>query len=89
MLKFLKIRKIGVLSLELKTDELETFKQILLVEKRDKVLIQEELLQMYIQSENLLNAYESLQSKYDAISQSKLGKLTYIYWKLLKRIKRG
>lgn len=75
--------------MELKTEELESIKQKLLFEKREKIQIQEELLEMYIQSESILNAYESLQSKYEAISRSKLGKLTYIYWRLLKRIKRG
>ncbi|MGG0655741.1 hypothetical protein [Rummeliibacillus pycnus] len=79
--------------MELKTEdlskELESLKESLINEKRSKIVIQEELLRMYNQEENLLNSYQKLQSQFHAISNSKLGKLTYVYWRFLKRIKRG
>lgn len=82
-----------MLILELNTEdvseELESVKQQLIQEKRAKVMILEELLQMYSQKEKLINDYRKLQSQFYAISHSKLGKLTYIYWRFLKRIKRG
>jgi len=82
-----------VLILELKTEdlsrELESLRRLLLQEKKEKVMIQEELLRMYIQEEHLLSSYQKLHSKHYAISHSKLGRLTYVYWRVLKRIKRG
>lgn len=82
--------------MELKTEEtedlskkLESLKESLVSEKKAKVMIQEELLRMYIQEEDLLNSHQKLHSKFHAISNSKLGKLTYVYWRFLKRIKRG
>lgn len=70
-------------------DKLESLKKRLLYEKQSKVELQEELLGTYLEHENLLRAYQKMQSRYHAISNSKLGKLTYIYWKMSKRIKRG
>ena len=69
--------------------ELESLIESLVEEKKEKVKIQEELLKMYIQEENLLNSHQKLQSQFYAISNSKLGKLTYVYWRFLKRFKRG
>ncbi|MGX9134523.1 hypothetical protein ACWV26_09110 [Rummeliibacillus sp. JY-2-4R] len=71
------------------SNEIEALNDLLIHEKRSKVMFQEELLRIYIEHENLLVSYQRLESKYQAISHSKLGKLTYRYWKLLKRVKRG
>jgi len=78
-----------VLKTEDLSKELESLKESLIDEKKSKVMIQEELLRMYTEEENLLNSHQKLQSQYHAISNSKLGKLTYVYWRFLKRIKRG
>ncbi len=79
--------------LEVKTEELtnklEELNELLIHEKKSKVMFQEELLRMYTEHENLLVSYQQLESKYQAISHSKLGKLTYRYWRMLKRVKRG
>ncbi|MBK3493772.1 hypothetical protein JFL43_02635 [Viridibacillus sp. YIM B01967] len=79
--------------MELKTndtsEELDQLKKQLICEKQSKISVFEELLRMYENEEKLLTSYKQLSSQYYAISHSKLGKLTYAYWKFLKRIKRG
>jgi hypothetical protein len=82
-----------VLILDLKTndtsEELDQLTKRLIYEKQSKISIFEELLRIYESEEKLLTSYKQLSTQHYAISNSKLAKVTYAYWRFLKRIKRG
>ncbi|MNJ74867.1 hypothetical protein D3C77_718670 [compost metagenome] len=60
-------------------------KQILsLLDSEEKVLV--ELRDLYFEYNMLEAKYENIRSKYDLLSNSKLGKLTLKYWKSRGRI---
>ncbi|MEC5188059.1 class I SAM-dependent methyltransferase [Geobacillus thermodenitrificans] len=55
----------------------------------DKIEVEQQLLQAYEKEEKLLKAHRKLMLRYQALSNSKLGRLTLLYWKLIKRFKWG
>jgi hypothetical protein len=71
------------------TQEIKKLKKQLIAEKKSKIVVQEELLNMYEREERLLNSHGKLLKKYHALSNSRLGKITLAYWESLKRFKRG
>lgn len=72
---------------ELYANEINTLRNQLIKEKKEKVTIQEELLFMYEREGKILKSYKNLLRKYNALSNSKLGKLTLAYWKFRSRNK--
>ncbi|ETT86189.1 hypothetical protein MKZ08_12485 [Viridibacillus sp. FSL R5-0477] len=71
------------------SEELDQLTKRLIYEKQSKISIFEELLRIYESEEKLLLSYKQLSAQHYAISNAKLAKVTYAYWRLLKRIKRG
>ena len=64
---------------------LEKEKQSVIAEKRKKVNSDKLLLESYTKEETLLKSYTQLLKRYDALKNSKLGKLTLNYWKWRRR----
>lgn len=52
----------------------------------EKLQLQEQLLKSYKNELRLLHQYKSILRKYEALRQSKLGKLTLFYWKNKRKI---
>lgn len=75
--------------LALYKSEINNLKKQLINEKEEKIKVQEELFNMYEKEERLLKSHRKLILKYQALSNSNLGKLTFAYWEFLKRFKRG
>jgi 2-polyprenyl-3-methyl-5-hydroxy-6-metoxy-1,4-benzoquinol methylase len=48
--------------------------------KKEKIKVQEDLLESYGKEEKLLKAHRTLMRRYKALSESKLGKFTLLYW---------
>jgi SAM-dependent methyltransferase len=48
--------------------------------KKEKIKVQEDLLESYTKEEKLLKAHRTLMKRYKALSESKLGKFTLLYW---------
>ncbi|WP_404329951.1 methyltransferase domain-containing protein [Mesobacillus maritimus] len=69
--------------------EVEKMKKQLVEEKRAKIKVLEEVNSMYEKEEKLLKSHRKLIMKYQALSNSKLGKLTIAYWRFVKQFKRG
>lgn len=61
----------------------------LINEKKQKIELTEKVLAMLQKESTLLKSYKKLQGKYNALNDSKLGKLTKQYWKFIKKVKRG
>lgn len=60
--------------------EMDSFRRMYVKEKKEKVKQGKLLLNAYKKEERLLKTYSSLQDRYHALSNSKLGKLTLKYW---------
>ncbi|MBM7585757.1 2-polyprenyl-6-hydroxyphenyl methylase/3-demethylubiquinone-9 3-methyltransferase [Bacillus pakistanensis] len=69
--------------------ELQKTKQVLIDEKKEKIQFQKKLMDAYKNEEMLLKSYKKLISKYEALSRSKLGRLTIKYWNVKKRMHGG
>lgn len=54
--------------------------------RMEKLMLQKQLLQAYRNELQLLQQYKSIIRKYDALRQSKLGKLTLFYWKKKRKV---
>jgi cyclopropane fatty-acyl-phospholipid synthase-like methyltransferase len=80
---------------KLQQKEKEQAKQIaelekqVVITKKEKVHVQETLYKAYTKEEKLLNSYQKLLRKYNALSESKLGKLTLTYWKKRRNVMGG
>lgn len=61
----------------------------LINEKKQKIELTEKVLAMLQKESTLLKSFKKLQGKYNALNNSKLGKLTKQYWKFIKKVKRG
>ena len=61
----------------------------LILERKNKIHAEEQLLASYKKEEALLKSYKVLLKKYTSLSNSKLGKLTLSYWKKRKRLVGG
>jgi SAM-dependent methyltransferase len=48
--------------------------------KKEKIKVQEDLFESYGKEEKLLKAHRTLMRRYKALSESKLGKFTLLYW---------
>ncbi len=75
--------------LALYQNEVSSLQKQLVLEKEEKIKLHEELYAMYEKEEKLLKSHRKLLLRYKALSNSKLGKLTFAYWEFLKRFKRG
>jgi SAM-dependent methyltransferase len=58
---------------------MEVKKQVTIF-KKEKIKVQEDLLESYTKEEKLLKAHRTLMKRYKALSESKLGKFTLLYW---------
>ncbi|KGA96888.1 hypothetical protein BALCAV_0213425 [Alkalihalobacillus alcalophilus ATCC 27647 = CGMCC 1.3604] len=73
-------------------EEINKYKKLYLIAKKEKIQLQEELLNQYEKETKLLksiknentNKYDDLQRKYNALSKSKLGKIQLAYWRRKK-----
>lgn len=66
----------------------EAFKEIkkrAIIAKKEKVLVQEDLMKSYEKEEKLLLYYQKLSRRYKALSESKLGRITLAYWRKRRR----
>ncbi|QTN00781.1 methyltransferase domain-containing protein [Sediminibacillus dalangtanensis] len=68
--------------------KLEKKQQQFLNEKERKVKSDKELLESYKKEETLLKSYSRLLKRYEALKDSKLGKVTLKYWKLRRNLAR-
>ncbi|MBY0145144.1 methyltransferase domain-containing protein [Neobacillus niacini] len=59
------------------------------ISKKEKIHVQETLYKAYTKEEKLLNSYQKLLKRYNALSESKLGKLTLTYWKKRRNVMGG
>jgi 2-polyprenyl-3-methyl-5-hydroxy-6-metoxy-1,4-benzoquinol methylase len=69
-------------------DMIKQLSQQLLTVTKEKIDVKQELLNMYEKEATLLKAHRKLMLRYQALSNSKLGRLTLFYWKLIKSFKR-
>ncbi|WP_062108564.1 class I SAM-dependent methyltransferase [Bacillus niameyensis] len=53
----------------------------IIVDKKEKINVQGHLFEAYEKEERLLKSYQKLLNKYNALSNSKLGKVTLAYWR--------
>ncbi|WP_413378298.1 hypothetical protein [Alkalihalobacillus sp. 1P02AB] len=73
-------------------EEINKYKKLYLIAKKEKIQLQEELLNQYEKETKLLKSikndntkkYDDLQRKYNALSESKLGKIQLAYWRRKK-----
>jgi ubiquinone/menaquinone biosynthesis C-methylase UbiE len=65
--------------------ELEKVKNETKLLKDERLKLKEKLLSVYNKEEKLLKTLKNVQSRYNSLSNSKLGKLTLRYWKLRKK----
>lgn len=67
----------------------ENLRKRLILEKKEKVKANEQLLEAYTKEERLLKSHSQLMKRYEALKNSKLGKLTINYWKWRSRRRLG
>ncbi|WP_199880595.1 hypothetical protein [Bacillus massiliglaciei] len=85
------LQKIEKLSEEKREQEnlIETLKRQLAAEIQAHNESKEKMLQMLNEEKQLLLAHKKLKLRYDAISHSKLGKITLFYWKKMRLFRKG
>lgn len=83
--KLLNNKEVEITTLKAKVksslDELNKVKKQAATAKKEKVQVQEQLLNAYEKEETLLRTHQKLLNKYRALSESKLGKITLAYWR--------
>ncbi|RND01864.1 hypothetical protein EC501_01220 [Lysinibacillus halotolerans] len=67
-------------------NNVESLQKIIIEQKKKEIDLGEKIISMLIKEKKLLNSHKKLVKKYEALRNSKLGKLTYAYWKFKKRI---
>lgn len=59
----------------------QNLKNQVIIVRKEKIKVQEDLLHSYKKEEMLLVSYQKLLKRYHALSESKLGRLTLAYWR--------
>jgi 2-polyprenyl-3-methyl-5-hydroxy-6-metoxy-1,4-benzoquinol methylase len=72
-----------------KNKQISDLENIVVISKKEKIKVQETLFGSYVKEENLLESYKRLLRKYQALSKSKLGKLTLSYWRKKRKVMGG